>query len=101
MYILIDIRILLVFLYSLDCFASVFVPFMYPRHSLKLTVLNSVLVWLVVIISNVLGIPQILDCYILSNDGLVCIKHGMQYYVQGIPIDLHISTSIQLLKASF
>ena len=72
MHILVDVRILLVFLYSLDRFASVFAPFMYPRHSLKLTVLNSMLAWLVVIVSNVLGMTHILDCYTLSNDGLVC-----------------------------
>ena len=46
MHILVDVRILLIFLYSLDCLTSVFAPFMYPRHSLKLTVLNSVSVWL-------------------------------------------------------
>ena len=72
MHILVDVRILLIFLYSLDGFASVFAPFMYPRHSLKLTVINSVLAWLVVIVSNVLGIPQILDCYKFSNAVFIC-----------------------------
>ena len=71
MHILVDVRILLIFLYSLDRFASVFAPFMYPRHNLKLTVINSVLAWLVVIVSNVLGIPQILDCYKFSNAVLI------------------------------
>ena len=58
-HILVDVRVLLVFLYSLDRFASVFAPFMYPRHNLKLTVINSVSAWFVVTVSNVLGIPQI------------------------------------------
>ena len=89
MHILVDVRILLIFLYSLDHFASVFAPFMYPRHSLKLTVINSVLAWLVVIVGNVLGIPQILDCYKFSNAVFdLCTEHILQHRLQGFPINI-------------
>ena len=63
---LVDVRVLLMFAYSLDRFASVFAPFLYPRHNLTITILSSVLAWFVGISFNLIGIPQILDCYTYS-----------------------------------
>ena len=69
----IETRIWLMFLFSLDRFASVFAPFLYPRLHFKSTILKfSVLAWLVPIITNVPGIPQILDCFTFTKPLVFC-----------------------------
>ena len=71
--ILIETRISLMFLFSLDRFASVFAPFLYPRLHFKSSVLKfSVLAWLVPIITNVPSIPQILDCFTFTKSLVFC-----------------------------
>ena len=72
-YMFVETRIWLIFLFSLDRFASVFAPFLYPRLNFKSSVLKfSVLAWLVPIITNVPGIPQILDCYTFTKSLVFC-----------------------------
>jgi len=71
-HVLIDVRILLIFLHSLDRFASVFAPFSYPRHSSKTILFISVLAWLIIVVVNLIGLPQILDCYSVHRVTLVC-----------------------------
>ena len=68
----VDVRVLLVLAFSLDRFASVFAPFLYPRHNLALTVAMSVLSWFFGAAFNLIGIPQILDCYIYSKPITAC-----------------------------
>ena len=70
---LIETRIWLMFLFSLDHFASVFAPFLYPRLHFKSSVLKfSVLAWPLPLITNLPGIPQILDCYTFTKSLVFC-----------------------------
>ena len=69
----IETRIWLLLLFSLDRFASVFAPFLYPRLNFKSSVLKfSAFAWLVPIITNLPGIPQILDCYTFTKSLVFC-----------------------------
>ena len=69
-----EVRILLVFLFSLDRFASVFAPFLYPKHNTKVTIINSVIAWLITMTSSLIGIPPILDCYMYRKSDSACVK---------------------------
>lgn len=57
------IRTLLMFGLVVDRFLSVYCPFFYPRHSLKLITCLSLLFWLLPCAASLLGVPGILDCY--------------------------------------
>jgi len=72
MHVLMDVRIILLFLFSLERFASVFAPFTYPKHSLWVTVLTSVLAWLITSICILMALPQILDCFSYSTSTFNC-----------------------------
>jgi len=67
LFVLVDVRVLLMFAFSLDRFASVFAPFLYPRHNLTFIIFASILAWLIPIAFQLIGIPQILDCYAYSK----------------------------------
>ena len=69
---LIEVRVFLILAFSLDRFASVFAPFLYPGHSLAFIIVNSVLAWLLPVTCNLMAIPQILDCYIYSKSLMTC-----------------------------
>ena len=66
-------RTLLILVFSFDRFASVFAPFFYPKHSRRITILMCTLAWSISIITSLLGIPPILDCYIFSEPTLFCV----------------------------
>jgi len=67
-----DVRILLVCVFSLDHFASVFAPFFYPKHNLKIILISCILTWSVPTIVCIIGAPQILDCYKYRKADSVC-----------------------------
>jgi len=58
-----DTRVLLMFAFSLDRFASVFAPYLYPRHNLAVIIFTSLLAWIFPMAFKMVGIPQLLDCY--------------------------------------
>ena len=62
----------LVLTYSLDHFASVFAPFLYPRHSLAFATVTSALAWVFAMTFNSIGIPQVLDFYVYSTSISAC-----------------------------
>ena len=68
----VDVRVLLIFAFSLDRFASVFAPFLYPKYNLAFIIFMSALAWFIGIAFNLIGIPQILDCYIYSKPIAAC-----------------------------
>jgi len=67
-----DVRVFLTFVFTLDRFASIFAPFWYPRQQLIVTVMTSAVAWALAIVFNLIGIPQILDCYAYSRALLAC-----------------------------
>jgi len=66
------LRTILIFVFSFDRFASVFVPFSYPRHRPKLVTSMCVLAWVLSASLSLVGIPPILDCYLFSDPVLSC-----------------------------
>ena len=71
-YMLTDLRTLLIFVFSFDRFASVFAPFFYPKHSRRIIILMCVLAWCISTATNLMSIPQILDCCIFVEPTLTC-----------------------------
>ena len=72
-YIFLTIRTLLVCFFSFDRFASVFAPFVYPRHSHRITILMCVLAWSISVAIFLMTISPILDCYSYANPTLSCV----------------------------
>ena len=58
-----DLLTLLIFVFSFDRFVSVFAPFFYPKHSHRIIILMCVLAWCISTATNLMSIPQILDCW--------------------------------------
>ena len=67
------LRTILIFVFSFDRFATVFVPFSYPRFRQKLMVLMCTLAWLASAALSLVGVPHILDCYLFSDPVLSCV----------------------------
>jgi len=57
------IRSMLVFVFSLDRFALIFVPFNYSKYSKRVVTVLCVLFWCVSFITPLVIIPPFLDCY--------------------------------------
>ena len=70
---LILVRTGLMFVFVIDRFLSVFFPYFYPKHKVKITVSLSVLTWLFCVVLCSLMLPGILDCYTFNNSINVCI----------------------------
>ena len=66
------VRTLLLFVFVIDQFLSVFLPFVYPKRQLKLIVILSIASWTFSIASGFASIPQLLDCYIFSSFFWLC-----------------------------
>ena len=80
-YTLSNVRTLLIFIFSLDRFLMVFAPFSYPKHSLKVVVLMSVIAWSLCIsvhFSLVLS-----NCFFYSAETLICAINTSCYFVCG------------------
>jgi len=67
-----NIRTLLLFVFALDRFASVFSPFHYTKYSHITTTILCAFSWLVSIALSFILIPQWLDCYEMSEAILFC-----------------------------
>lgn len=66
------VRTLLFFVFVLDRFSSVFLPFFYPKHSRNIIVGLSVLSWLISVSYSLTLVPGALDCYIFSEPSMIC-----------------------------
>ncbi len=73
LFVLINIRTLLIFAFSLNQFLFVFLPFFYPRHNGKAVIVTSMLAWFLGIIYNVINLPPFLDCFVFNEDSLLCV----------------------------
>ncbi len=67
------LRTFLIFVFSLDRFLLVFMPFYYPKHQSKLVIVLSVLAYVISISFNTINLPGILDCFFYVEDALLCI----------------------------
>jgi len=70
-YTLSNVRMFLLFIFSFDRFFMVFCPFSYPKHSLKVVVLLSVIAWS--LSATTIGILSFLDCFGFSMETLLCV----------------------------
>ncbi len=62
----------LILVFALDRFASVFIPFHYPKYSKKIVTLLCILFWCLSFANSLIIIPPILDCYHLINNSVLC-----------------------------
>ncbi len=67
-----SVRCLLVFSFSFERIIAVFAPFLYSQRKKKLFFVVCSSAWIVSLLISVLGIPQIFDCYSLSEPTLSC-----------------------------
>ncbi len=67
-----NIRGSLIFLFSLDRFCLVFFPFRYPKHSLRMVTTLCVILWCLSLVTSLIPIPSILDCYLFDEGSLFC-----------------------------
>ena len=66
------VRTLLMFVFVVDRYLSVFWPFFYPKHKIKLTVSLSVAAWVFCLLVTAAMLPGLLDCYTFVVVGWVC-----------------------------
>ena len=69
-------RSLLMCVFVIDRFLSVFAPYFYPRHSKKITITLSVVAWLITLLSHMLMLPGVLDCIRYAATEGICIFSG-------------------------
>ena len=67
-----SLRNTLIFIFFLDRFASVFLPFLYPKQSPRIAIAMCILSWVSSIVYSIVAVPQLLDCYIFSHPILSC-----------------------------
>ena len=72
----ISMRTCLMFVFVIDRFMSVFFPYFYPRHKVKIAVSLSVPIWLLCTVLCTLMFPGILDCFTFVSSFNVCIASG-------------------------
>ncbi len=65
-------RALLMLIFVIDRFLSVFFPFFYPKHKVKIIASLSIASWIFAVVSNVISLPQIFDCFTFSPDIHIC-----------------------------
>ena len=70
------VRTLLMLVFVLDRFLSVFAPFFYPKHRLKIIAVLSTVSWLVALTIGIVQLPQLLDCYRFSSRMWMCSALG-------------------------
>ncbi len=59
--------------FSLDCFAVIIFPFAYPQYSRTVMTVICTLSWLISLLTNLVPIPQWLDCYGLYKNTNSCV----------------------------
>ena len=57
------VRSIIYLMYSVDRFAVVFFPFVYPRYSRRIMSVMCILSWSISLLLNLVPIPPLLDCY--------------------------------------
>ena len=65
-------RSFLMFVFVIDRFLSVFLPFSYPKHKVKVASSLCVLCWALSIVANAIMLPGLLGCYHFSNQSWNC-----------------------------
>ena len=58
-----QVRTILMFVFVTGRYLSVFYPYWYPAHKVKITTCLSLASWLIIILSSIVFLPGILDCY--------------------------------------
>ena len=91
MHMLMEVRILLVFLFSIVKWTSILFPCLNPKRNVWVAVSISVLAWMSSIVGIGIGIPPILDCFsyskatyscpILSSCSEECFFYSLGYFV--------------------
>lgn len=66
------LRIVFMFVFVVDRFLSVFAPYFYPRHDVKVIGSLSIAAWIFVLALNAVGLPGLLDCYGFFDLGFRC-----------------------------
>ena len=67
------VRILLMFAFVLDRFLSVFLPYLYPKHQVRVIVGLSVASWFICLVCGVVLLPPpLLNCYTLFQTNWLC-----------------------------
>ena len=72
LFILTGVRTLLMCVFVIDRFLSVFFPFFFSRHKVKISSILSLASWIFIVISYVPSLPYFLDCYTFSADTWLC-----------------------------
>ena len=72
LFITINVRTLLMFVFVVDRFLFVFFPFTYPKHHRKVVIGLLVVVWVFSIAAGIPPIPPILDCYTFHSRSYLC-----------------------------
>ena len=67
-------RTTLMLVFVVDRFLSVFFPYFYPRHKVKITISLSALSWLIIFTLSVASLPGILDCYTFISNLNYCTR---------------------------
>ena len=98
LFILTSERTLIMLVFVIDRFLSIFCPFFYPKHKVKIIVTLLVASWIFVVISNIMSF--IFDCYTFSVDTWIC---GPSVSCNGVCATYHglIYTSIHTPAAIF
>lgn len=65
-------RTILLFAFVIDRFLSVFWPYFYPKHEVKIAITLSAVSWLLSVIDGIIQIPPLLDCYSFDTSGWTC-----------------------------
>ena len=66
------VRSLLMCVFVIDRYLSVFWPFVYPKYRTKVMFVLSVASWVLSLLIGILLLPGLLDCYSFSQNGWVC-----------------------------
>ena len=72
LFLFINLRTLLIFVFAFDRFASVFAPFFYPKYSYKIVTASCLLSWCISVVLSLAIIPPWLDCYMFVDATFFC-----------------------------
>lgn len=67
------LRALLMLVFVIDRFLSVFFLFSYPRHSSIIMLVTSVATWMFAVGARTIGFPGVLDCYSFISTSFLCV----------------------------
>ena len=67
-----DVRTLLMFVFVINRFLFVFLPFSYPKYHQRVIIILSVVTWALPLAASILPIPDILDCFQFNTVTSTC-----------------------------